>query len=172
MQYSTFLSPLGEIRMLASEAGLAAAYFPVQARKLEARLAPGGFRPGRGNLFLLRAEAYLACYFDGDLDFSPEIPFDMRGTPFQVGVWTALGEIAPGRRLSYGELASRMGRPAAVRAVAAAIGRNPLSIFVPCHRVVGADGSLKGYAGGVTKKRFLLEHERRCATVGQQALAA
>ena len=171
MQRSKFLSPLGEIRMLASDTGLAAIYFPVQAPKLEARLAPDGVRPGHGNIFLLRAEAYLACYFDGDLDFSPEIPLDMRGTPFQVGVWTALGEIPPSQRLSYGQLASRMGRPRAVRAVAAAIGRNPLSILVPCHRVVGADGRLTGYAGGLMAKRFLLEHERRCAAA-MSAIAA
>ena len=171
MQGSKFLSPLGEIRMLASDSGLVGIYFPAQAPKLEARLAPDGVRRGHGNIFLLRAEAYLACYFDGDLGFAPEIPLDMRGTPFQVGVWTALGEIQPAQTLSYGELASRMGRPRAARAVAGAIGRNPLSILVPCHRVVGADGSLTGYAGGLKAKRFLLEHERRCANA-TSAIAA
>lgn len=162
MQRSKFLSPLGEIRMLASDSGLVAIYFPVQASKLEARLAPEGALPGHGNIFLLQAEAFLACYFDGDLDYSPDIPLDLHGTPFQIGVWNALRNIAPRQRLSYGELASRMERPSAVRAVAAAIGRNPLSILVPCHRVVGADGNLTGYAGGLTVKRYLLEHERSC----------
>lgn len=148
--------------MLASDAGLAAVYFPVQAADLEARLAPNGVRPGHGNIFLLQAEAFLACYFDSDLGYSPDIPLDMRGTPFQVGVWNALRDIAPAHTISYGELASRLGRPRAVRAAAAAVGRNPLSVLVPCHRVVGADGSLTGYAGGLAAKRFLLEHERRC----------
>lgn len=162
MQRSKFFSPLGEIRMLAGEAGLAAIYFPAQAPRLEARLAPAGVRPGHGNIFLLQAEAFLACYFDSDLGYSPDIPLDMRGTPFQVSVWSALRDIAPARTLSYGELAAVLGRPSAVRAVAAAIGRNPLSIIVPCHRVLGADGSLTGYAGGLRAKRFLLDHERRC----------
>lgn len=171
MQRSKFFSPLGEIRMLASDAGLVAMYFPVQAPRLEARLAPAGIRPGHGNIFLLQAEAFLACYFDSDLEYSPDIPLDMRGTPFQVDVWTTLREIAPAHTLSYGELASRLGRPRAVRAVAAAVGRNPLSILVPCHRVVGADGNLTGYAGGLIAKRFLLEHERRCL-VSAPAIAA
>ena len=81
--------------MLASDAGLAAIYFPVQAPRLEARLAPAGVRSGHGNIFLLQAEAFLACYFDSDLEYSPDIPLDLRGTPFQVDVWTALREIAP-----------------------------------------------------------------------------
>ena len=171
MQRSKFFSPVGEIRMLASDAGLAAIYFPAQAPRLEARLAPAGVRPGHGNIFLLQAEAFLACYFDSDLGYSPDIPLDMRGTPFQVSVWSALRDIAPTHTISYGELASRLGRRKAVRAVAAAIGRNPLSILVPCHRVVGADGSLTGYAGGLAVKRFLLEHERRCLA-SMRAIAA
>ena len=171
MQRSEFASPLGAIRMLASDSGLAAIYFPVQAPALEARLAPDGTRRGHGNIFLLQAEAFLACYFDGDLGYSPDIPLDMRGTPFQVGVWNALRTIPPRQRLSYGELATRFGKPGAVRAVGAAIGRNPLSILVPCHRVVGSDGSLRGYAGGLIAKRFLLDHERNCVA-SRPAIAA
>lgn len=146
--------------MLATRAGLAAIYFPCQAEEIEARLAPGGLLPGHGNVYLLQAEAFLACYFDGDLDYVPSVPLDTQGTAFQRRVWEAIETIPPGSTASYGELASTIGRPAAVRAVGRAVGRNPLSILVPCHRVVGADGSLTGYAGGVEAKQFLLEHER------------
>jgi methylated-DNA-[protein]-cysteine S-methyltransferase len=90
-----------------------------------------------------------------------DLPLDLSGgTPFQQSVWQALLSIAAGQTRRYGELASQIGRPAAVRAVGAAIGRNPLSIVVPCHRVVGADGSLTGYAGGLDRKAALLERER------------
>ena len=112
-------------------------------------------------MYLLQAEAFLACYFDGDLLYSPTIPVDWRGTPFQIAVWKALSEISPGKQVSYSDLASRLGRPRAARAVGRAVGANPLSIFVPCHRVVGSDGGLTGYAGGLAIKRYLLDHEAR-----------
>jgi len=83
----------------------------------------------------------------------------MRGTPFQQSVWVALQTIGRGRTSSYGELARQIGKPAAVRAVGAAVGRNPVSIFVPCHRVLGRDGSLTGYAGGLERKQRLLQIE-------------
>ena len=161
MQGSRYNSPIGEIRMLASERGLAAIYFPAQVESIESRLAPEGRHRGHGNVYLLQAEAYLACYFVGDMQYTPEIPLDRRGTPFQAEVWNALAEIPPGRRWSYRDLASRVGRPNSVRAVAGAVARNPLSILVPCHRVVGSDGSLTGYAGGLRLKQLLLEHEER-----------
>lgn len=161
MQGSKFHSPIGEIRMLASDGGLSAIYFPVQAERIESRLAPEGVQRGHGNVYLLQAEAYLSCYFDGDLQYSPEIPLDRRGTPFQTEVWNALAEIPPGGRVSYRDLASCLGRPDSVRAVAGAVARNPLSVLVPCHRVVGSDGGLTGYAGGLDLKRLLLEHEHR-----------
>ncbi len=161
MQVSRFSAPVGRMRMLASDKGLAAIYFPVQAERIEARLAPGGLRGGHGNIHLLRAEAFLACYFDGDLDYSPMIPLDLRGTPFQVSVWRALADITPGVTESYGSLAARLGRPTAARAVGAAVGRNPIAVLLGCHRVVGARGDLTGYAGGLRAKRYLLDHERR-----------
>ena len=147
--------------MLASERGLAAIYFPVQAESIESRLASEGVWRGHGNVHLLQAEAYLACYFDGDLQYSPDILLGRRGTPFQTAVWNALAEIPPGCPMSYGDLASRVGRPSSARAVAGAVARNPLSILVPCHRVVGSDGGLTGYAGGLRRKQLLLEHEER-----------
>lgn len=163
MQGSRFHSPVGEIRMLASDRGLAAIYFPVQSGSIEPRLAPGGPRRGLGNVFLLQAEAFLACYFDGDLDYSPDIPLDRSGSRFQMDVWNAIDGVPPGVRESYGDVAARMGRPGAARAVAGALARNPLAILVPCHRIVGADGRLTGYAGGLPMKRLLLDHEDRHA---------
>jgi methylated-DNA-[protein]-cysteine S-methyltransferase len=100
----------------------------------------------------------LNAYFEGSLtDF--ELPMSMRGTEFQRRVWTALCEIPYGETISYGELARWVGNPKASRAVGLANGRNPLAIVVPCHRVIGADGSLTGYGGGLDRKVWLLEHE-------------
>jgi AraC family transcriptional regulator, regulatory protein of adaptative response / methylated-DNA-[protein]-cysteine methyltransferase len=87
------------------------------------------------------------------------VPLDLRGTSFQLAVWEALREIPTGSTISYGELARRIGRPSAVRAVAGACGANPVGVVVPCHRVIGADGSLTGYASGIDRKRILLERE-------------
>ena len=177
MQHSKYNSPLGAIHSLASQSGLSAIYFPPHATRIEASLAPAGRLRGHGNIFLLRAEAYLACYFDGDLGYRSDIPLDLRGTPFQIEVWQALQAIPPGERITYLELATRLGRPESVRAVASAIARNPVSILLPCHRVVGSDGSLRGYAGGLHAKRYLLEHEARHVresldTEGSHAVAA
>jgi methylated-DNA-[protein]-cysteine S-methyltransferase len=89
-----------------------------------------------------------------------ELPLDLRGTPFQVAAWHALADIPFGRTATYGEQAARLGRPTAVRAIGAANGRNPVSIVLPCHRVVGANGSLTGFAGGLETKRWLLDFEQ------------
>jgi methylated-DNA-[protein]-cysteine S-methyltransferase len=103
----------------------------------------------------------LARYFDGELRALDEIDVCWCGTPFQRAVWAALRAIPAGRTLSYGALAERIERPRAVRAVGAANGSNPISLVVPCHRVIGADAKLTGYAGGLERKRWLLDHERR-----------
>jgi methylated-DNA-[protein]-cysteine S-methyltransferase len=104
-------------------------------------------------------KAALSAYFDGDLTSLDAIECATWGTPFQRTVWTALRGIPPGTTLSYGALARRIGRPAAVRAVGLANGANPIGLVVPCHRVIGADGSLTGYGGGIERKRWLLRHE-------------
>lgn len=101
----------------------------------------------------------LAAYFDGDLAALATIPWATGGTAFQQMVWRALGEVAYGTTMTYADLALRIGKPAAVRAVGAANGANPLSIVVPCHRLVGANGALTGYGGGVERKAWLLAHE-------------
>jgi len=101
----------------------------------------------------------LDAYFAGEL-FDFDLPLALRGTPFQLAVWSALQEIPYGETRSYGFLAERIGRPSASRAVGMANGRNPVGIIVPCHRVIGANGKLVGYGGGVDRKHTLLEHER------------
>lgn len=108
----------------------------------------------------------LAAWFDGDLDALDEVPIKTEGTAFQRDVWTALRVIPAGTTVSYGQLAATLGRPKASRAVGLANGSNPISIVVPCHRVIGADGSLTGYGGGIERKRWLLEHERAHAGGG------
>jgi methylated-DNA-[protein]-cysteine S-methyltransferase len=102
----------------------------------------------------------LDAYFEGDLRAIDELPTVTAGTAFQREVWAALRTIPAGETLSYGALAARIGRPKAVRAVGLANGSNPIGLVVPCHRVIGADGSLTGYGGGMERKRWLLEHER------------
>jgi methylated-DNA-[protein]-cysteine S-methyltransferase len=101
----------------------------------------------------------LRRYFDGELGCLGSVEWRTAGTPFQRTVWAALTTIASGEILSYGALAAKLGRPKSVRAVGLANGANPISVVVPCHRVIGADGSLTGYGGGIERKRWLLTHE-------------
>ncbi|MBO9560547.1 MAG: methylated-DNA--[protein]-cysteine S-methyltransferase [Caulobacter sp.] len=101
----------------------------------------------------------LAAYFDGELAALKRVPWTIGGTAFQHRMWTALVEIPPGQTSTYAGLAERLGRPAAVRAVGAANGANPIAVVVPCHRLIAADGALTGYGGGVERKRWLLAHE-------------
>ncbi|MFN8051581.1 MAG: methylated-DNA--[protein]-cysteine S-methyltransferase [Acidimicrobiales bacterium] len=157
----THPSPLGTLTLVASDAGLRAVLFPeerpgrvvIVEADAESEAAP------EGRLELLeRTARQLDEYFAGDRhEFDLEL--DPVGTPFQLRAWEALRRIPYGATGTYGEQAVRMGSPSAVRAVGAANGRNPISIIVPCHRVVGADGTLTGYAGGMDAKRFLLDLE-------------
>ena len=101
----------------------------------------------------------LRRYFKGDLAEIDKLPVETAGTPFQTAIWRALRQIPAGRTISYAELAQRIGRPKAVRAAGLANGQNPISIVVPCHRVIGSDGRLTGYGGGLPRKQWLLEHE-------------
>lgn len=157
---TTVDSPLGTLLLAASAQGLAGVWFGAQ------RHGPGDetcrlWPTEADHPVLQAAAAQLARYWAGTLQRF-ELPLDLSaGTPFQQTVWQALRDVAHGQTQSYGELARHMGRPSAVRAVAAAVGRNPLSIVVPCHRVLGADGSLTGYAGGLDRKAALLALERR-----------
>jgi methylated-DNA-[protein]-cysteine S-methyltransferase len=108
---------------------------------------------------LAAAAAQLADYFAGRRT-AFELALSPHGTPFQLAVWAALGTIPYGRTTTYGQLAADLGRPSASRAVGLANGRNPLAVIVPCHRVIGANGSLTGFGGGLDRKRWLLDHER------------
>lgn len=101
----------------------------------------------------------IRSYFAGELTAIDTLPVQTAGTPFQRDVWRALREITCGSTLTYAQLAERIGRPTAVRAVGLANGSNPIGVVVPCHRVIGANGSLTGYRGGIERKRWLLEHE-------------
>ncbi len=112
--------------------------------------------PGRAPSEIKRL---LRSYFDGDLGALADIEWRTGGTPFQRRVWQGLTTIRPGETASYGGLAARLKCPRAVRAVGAANGANPISVVVPCHRVIGADGSLTGYGGGLERKKWLLRHE-------------
>ena len=105
------------------------------------------------------ATSALRRYFAGDLAALDSVAADPGGTPFQAKVWHALREVPPGRTISYAELARRVGAPNAVRAVGAANGANPIPIVIPCHRVIGTDGKLVGYGGGLSRKEWLLRHE-------------
>ncbi len=105
------------------------------------------------------AQGALNAYFDGDLQAIDAVPRQATGTPFQQLAWRTLCEIPAGSTLSYGEQALRMGKPAAVRAVGQANGANPIGLFIPCHRVIGASGALTGYGAGLERKLWLLRHE-------------
>ncbi len=103
--------------------------------------------------------AVMARYFTGEIGVLDTIPVELNGTPFQKNVWQALRRIPGGSTISYAELAKRIGEPSAVRAVGTANGANPVAVIVPCHRVIGSDGRLTGYGGGLDRKQWLLEHE-------------
>lgn len=148
-------SPLGPLTLAATARGLALVWFDRQAHRSETVDAPE--QPDHP-LLQQAARDFAAYWADAHTVFA--VPLDPQGTPFQQAVWQVLRGIAPGALLSYGEVARRIGKPAAVRAVGAAIGRNPLGIVVPCHRVVGSNGALTGYAGGLPRKQALLQHER------------
>jgi methylated-DNA-[protein]-cysteine S-methyltransferase len=147
---TTVATPIGELRLVASSAGLRAVLWP--GREHGEPAAPGD------SPVLEDARAQLAEYFAGTREIFA-LPLDLRGTPFQRDAWLALAEIPYGRTATYAEQARRLGRPRAVRAVGAANGRNPVPIVLPCHRVVGSDGSLTGFGGGLDVKQALLEHE-------------
>ena len=157
---TTVNSPLGTIVIAATDKGLAGLWFTEGQRYLPAQLTGGMTWPEAGDHPVLKLVGQqLADYFASQRsDF--DMPLDLRsGTLFQQSVWQALLAIPHGEVVSYGEISRRIGNPAAVRAVGGAIGRNPVSIIVPCHRVTGSDGALTGYAGGLDRKTALLRLE-------------
>jgi AraC family transcriptional regulator of adaptative response/methylated-DNA-[protein]-cysteine methyltransferase len=160
-------TPLGPMTAIGDEEALYLLEF-VDRRGLERQIerlrarAKAGIVPGR-TASIAQIEAELAAYFDGrSMRFAT--PLARLGSPFQNAVWDALLAIPPGQTRSYAEVARAIGRPAAVRAAARANGANQLAIVIPCHRVVNADGALGGYGGGLPRKSWLLDHERRFAS--------
>ncbi|WP_234732116.1 methylated-DNA--[protein]-cysteine S-methyltransferase [Acidocella facilis] len=154
--FSVIDSPVGALRLVGSAAGLAGVLW---AREPPARVPHlHAARQDATHPLLCRAAAQLNEYFQGRRTIF-DIPLDFVGTPFQLRVWTALTRIPFGETRSYGDIARAIGAPAAVRAVGAANGRNPVSIIAACHRVIGANGSLTGFAGGLEAKAYLLRHE-------------
>ena len=153
-------SPLGTIVIAATDKGLAGLWFTDGQRHLPPQLTGGSAWPEAADHPVLKqVSQQLAEYFAGRRS-EFDVPLDLRcGTPFQQSVWQALLAIAQGDVISYGEVSRRIGKPAAVRAVGGAIGRNPVSIIVPCHRVMGSNGTLTGYAGGLERKAALLRLE-------------
>jgi len=148
-------SPLGSLHLAASDAGLVEMLFALQLADGRA----GGGAPADHPILALAARE-LDAYFAGTLDVFT-VPLAPRGTPFQCAVWQALVAIPCGERRAYRDIARTLDKVGAERAVGAANGKNRIGIIVPCHRVVGADGTLTGYAGGLDKKQWLLEHEAR-----------
>jgi len=152
-RFATVPSPLAPLLLTGSPEGLTGLYVAGERAAPEPAAAwredPAGFAP---------VAEQLDAYFAGRLR-AFDVALDLVGTPFQLEVWRALLEVPHGATTTYGALARRVGRPHAPRAVGAANGRNPVSIIVPCHRVVGADGSLTGYGWGLERKRFLLDLE-------------
>jgi methylated-DNA-[protein]-cysteine S-methyltransferase len=148
-------SPLGPMLLAATNRGLAGVWFEGQKHGPDSR----GWREDPQNPVLREAAAQLRAYFAGERQ-AFDLPLDLQaGTPFQQSVWVALRDIPRGGTTSYAQLARRLGRPQAARAIGAAVGRNPVSVVVPCHRVLGTDGSLTGYAGGLERKTALLKLE-------------
>ncbi len=149
-----FDSPLGPLTAAATEKGLAGLWFDGQAHHPGPLTVPVNAR----HPVLAQARREFEAYWkDANAKFT--VALDLQGTRFQRAVWRALLKIQPGRTSTYAAIAGRAGSPAAVRAAGAAIGRNPVSIIVPCHRVLGRDGSLTGYAGGLERKQALLQRE-------------
>jgi methylated-DNA-[protein]-cysteine S-methyltransferase len=148
-------SPIGPLGLVATDEGLTGVSFHAREFPSEGR-----------SVVLAEAAAQLRSYFSGELT-SFELPLDLRGSDFQRRCWLALATIPYGQTVSYGEQARRLGYgPEKARAVGAANGQNPLPLVLPCHRVIGADGSLTGFGGGLPMKRFLLEHEGALLPLG------
>ena len=154
IHYVRIDSPVGPLLLAASDAGMHTIEF--QDAKHPVKRSDGWLESGHP--LLRRAEEQLGEYFAGRRR-SFDLPLAPLGTPFQRKVWEALAAIPYGTTASYGQLAARVGRPSASRAVGAANGRNPLPIVLPCHRVIGANGALTGFGGGLPTKQFLLRLE-------------
>lgn len=152
-------SPIGPLTAAERDGRVCLLWFDANADSAQRAL--GRWYPGEriASGKCVHASAALRRYFDGELTALDGVDVEMNGTPFQKSVWAALRKVRPGKTATYSEIARRIGTPAAIRAVGAANGANPVAVIVPCHRVIGADGTLTGYGGGLERKRWLLAHE-------------
>lgn len=150
--YTLIPSPVGELKLVASDKGMVAILWE---NDRPGRVKLGTMAEDAGHPVLVEAGRQIDAYFAGDLTRF-DVPLDFKGTDFQRSVWAALLAIPFGETRSYAEIARAIGRPSAVRAVGAANGRNPISIIAPCHRVIGSNGALTGFAGGLKAKELLL----------------
>jgi methylated-DNA-[protein]-cysteine S-methyltransferase len=164
-QYMTIDSPIGELLLLSDGHALRGLY--MQDGRKPMTIVPGW---ERSTAPFADVRAQLEEYFAAQRT-SFDIPLVMGGAPFERRVWHALQEIPYGETVSYGEIARRVGEPSAARAVGLANGRNPIAVIVPCHRVIGANGTLTGYGGGLERKRLLLELEQGQASVSADGLS-
>ena len=166
-RYDYYESPCGRMLLVADGEALCGAYFVGQKHFREI---DGDWRRDPRAAPLAQARRELDEYFAGKrTEF--DVPLAAEGTPFQRTVWKAIAGVGFGQTISYAELARRAGRPGGARAAGAATGRNPIGVIVPCHRIVGADGSLTSYAGGIDKKIALLELEGRARSAGRRQAA-
>ncbi|MCB0805821.1 MAG: methylated-DNA--[protein]-cysteine S-methyltransferase [Bacteroidales bacterium] len=152
MDFATYKSLIGTIRIESTNTGISKLIFSEETKS-----------PVSQNSVINNCIAQLASYFEGTLH-AFDVPLDLAGTAFQQTVWRELQNIPFGKTISYLDLSKKLGDPKKIRAAANANGKNPVSIIVPCHRVIGSDGSLTGYAGGLWRKQWLLEHEQNITT--------
>jgi methylated-DNA-[protein]-cysteine S-methyltransferase len=155
----TIDSPIGPLTVAERAGRVCLLHFGTDGADIDRRF--DRWYPGesRNRQPIPRIGAVLARYFGGDTSAIDAVPVELNGTPFQKAVWAALRRIPCGATISYADLARRIGEPTAVRAVGAANGANPVAVIVPCHRVIGANGTLTGYGGGLERKQWLLIHE-------------
>jgi methylated-DNA-[protein]-cysteine S-methyltransferase len=161
LRFDRLATPIGESLIVTDDAGYLRAFDWADRESAMARLLRlhyGSVVPKAGAA-PEKVKRLLRSYFEGELGCLAAIEWRTAGTPFQRTVWFALTTITPGETFSYGALAAKLGCPKSVRAVGLANGANPISVVVPCHRVIGADGLLTGYGGGIERKRWLLNHE-------------
>jgi O-6-methylguanine DNA methyltransferase len=170
LHHANIATPLGDMFALASESELFALEFggPERHDRLRVRMRkwfpPHEIVEDSDTPILAATRQWLTRYFEGASAESRELPIAMHGAPFERRVWSALLEIPPGETRSYGAIAKALGSDGASRAVGMANGANPIAIVVPCHRVIGSNGALTGYGGGLDRKTWLLNHERRWTT--------
>jgi len=157
-------SPIGTLTLAAREGRVCLVHFGSNPLQIDTWLDRWYSKESRARADLFDARAALQRYFEGEYASIDAVDVELNGTPFQRKVWAALRAIPPGTTMSYADLARHIGEPRAVRAVGAANGANPVAVIVPCHRVIGADGSLTGYGGGLERKRALLGLEKRRAS--------